>query len=83
MGWAERVDQGIAGLFLEGFTLHGADGQSQGGVLTDQGAIRSLADSEQDFSHERTLRALLARIFACCVLTATARLTVSWAVLLR
>jgi hypothetical protein len=51
MGWADGVDQGIAGLFLQAFALHGADGQSKGGVLANQGAIRPLADGEQGFSH--------------------------------
>jgi hypothetical protein len=46
MGWAERVDQGIPGLFLQAFALHGADGQSKGGVLADQGAIGPMANGE-------------------------------------
>jgi hypothetical protein len=76
MGWADSVDQGITSLFLQGFALHGADGQPKGGVLADQGAIGLLAHGEQRFSHGSNIWALLARAMACCILTATARVTV-------
>jgi hypothetical protein len=76
MGWANRLDQSITGLFLQAFALHGADGQPKVGVLANQGAIGSLANGEQGFSHAFDIRVLLARVIARFIFTATARVAV-------
>ena len=73
VGWANGMDQGITGLFLQGFALHGAYGQPKGSVLADQGAIGPLADSEQCFSHAWNIRALLARAINCYIFSETER----------
>ena len=44
VGWANGMDQGITGFFLQGFALHCADGQPKGSVLADQGVIGPLAE---------------------------------------
>jgi hypothetical protein len=77
MGRTDGADQRIAGLFLQGFALHGADGQTKGDVFSDQGAVRPLADGEKGFSHSRRLRALLAGAIGHTILEAKARLAVS------
>ena len=73
VGWANGMDQGITGFFLQGFALHGAYGQPKGGVLADQGSIGPLADSEQCFSHAWDIRALLARAIYCYIFSETER----------
>ena len=73
VGWANGMDQGITGLFLQGFALHGAYGQPKGSVLADQGAIGPLADSEQCFSHAWNIQALLARAIYCYIFSETER----------
>ena len=73
VSWANGMDQGITGFFLQGFALHCADGQPKGSVLADQGAIGPLADSEQCFSHAWNIRALLARAINCYIFSETER----------
>ena len=73
VGWANGMDQGITGLFLQGFALHGADGQPKGSVLADQGSIGPLADGEQGFSHSWDIRTLLTRAIYCYIFSETER----------